>query len=201
MKLYYSPAACSLSPHIVLVESGLPYTLEKVNIKTHRTEHEGDYFSINPMGYVPALELDGGVLLTEGPAIVQYIADLAPAARLAPANGTLARYQLQSWLSFISAELHKQFTPIFRAGATEDVKATQRELIARRIDHVASQLGSQDYLMGEFSIADAYLYTALTWCQWAPIDLARWPSITAFMARMQARPGVQRALREEHLHA
>lgn len=201
MKLYYSPAACSLSPHIVLAESGLPYSLEKVDLKTHRTEGGADFNAINPKGYVPALLLEGGVLLTEGPAIVQYIADQAPAAQLAPANGTLARYQLQGWLNFISTELHKQFSPLFKPGSSEELKAAQREVIAQRIDYLAAQLGSQDYLMGGFSVADAYLFTVLNWCQWVAIDLARWPTISAFMARMHARPGVARAMHEEHLRA
>ena len=199
MKLYYSPAACSLSPHIALAESGLPYTLEKVDLKSHRAQHEGDFYAINPKGYVPALLLDNGVLLTEGPAIVQYIADQAPAAKLAPANGSLERYQLQSWLNFISTELHKQFSPLFKEDSSEDVKAAQRTLIGQRLDYVAAQLGSKDYLMGDFSVADAYLFTILNWGQWVGIDVARWPTLTSFMARVAARPGAQKALKEEHL--
>jgi glutathione S-transferase len=199
MKLYYSPAACSLSPHIALAESGLDYTLEKVNLKDHTAQHEGDFYAINPKGYVPALRLADGTLLTEGPAIVQYIADQAPAARLAPPNGTLPRYQLQSWLNFISTEVHKQFSPLFKADATEDAKAAARAQIGKRLDYIAEQLAGKDYLMGEFSVADGYLYTVLSWGQWTAIDIAQWPALTAFMQRMQGRAGVQRALKEEHL--
>jgi len=199
MKLYYSPAACSLSPHIALAESGLDYTLEKVNLKDHTAQHEGDFYAINPKGYVPALRLADGTLLTEGPAIVQYIADQAPAARLAPPNGTLPRYQLQSWLNFISTEVHKQFSPLFKADATEDAKAAARAQIGKRLDYIAEQLAGKDYLMGEFSVADGYLYTVLSWGQWTAIEIAQWPALTAFMQRMRARAGVQRALKEEHL--
>ncbi|MEG0820886.1 MAG: glutathione transferase GstA [Burkholderiaceae bacterium] len=199
MKLYYSPAACSLSPHIALAESGLPYTLEKVDLKSHRAQHEGDFYAINPKGYVPALALDSGVLLTEGPAIVQYIADQAPAAKLAPANGTIERYQLQSWLNFISTELHKQFSPLFKDGSSDEIKAAQRAVIGQRLDYVAKQLGTKDYLMGEFSVADGYLFTVMNWGQWVAIDIAQWPTLAAFMARVAARPAVQKALQEEHL--
>ena len=199
MKLYYSPAACSLSPHIALAESGLEYSLEKVDLRSHQAQHEGDFYAINPKGYVPALLTNQGVLLTEGPAIVQYIADLAPAAKLAPANGTMARYQLQSWLNFISTELHKQFSPLFKPEASEELKLAQRAAIGKRLDYVAEQLDGRDFLMGEFSVADAYLFTVLNWGHWVAIDIAQWPVLAAFMARVKARPGVQKALREEHL--
>lgn len=199
MKLYYSPAACSLSPHIALAESGLEYSLEKVDLRSHQAQHEGDFYAINPKGYVPALLTDEGVLLTEGPAIVQYIADLAPAAKLAPPNGSLPRYQLQSWLNFISTELHKQFSPLFKPDASAELKAAQRAVIGKRLDYVVEQLKGQDFLMGEFSVADAYLFTVLNWGQWVDIDIAQWPALAAFMARVQARPGVQKALKEEHL--
>lgn len=199
MKLYYSPAACSLSPHIALAESGLQYSLEKVDLRSHQAQHEGDFYAINPKGYVPALLTDEGVLLTEGPAIVQYIADLAPAAKLAPANGTMARYQLQSWLNFISTELHKQFSPLFKPDSSEELKAAQRAVIGKRLDYVVEQLEGRDFLMGEFSVADGYLFTVLNWGQWVGIDIAQWPTLAAFMARIQARTGVQKALKEEHL--
>lgn len=201
MKLYYSPAACSLSPHIALAESGLEYSLEKVDLRSHQAQHEGDFYAINPKGYVPALLTEEGVLLTEGPAIVQYIADRAPAAKLAPANGSLPRYQLQSWLNFISTELHKQFSPLFKPDSREELKTAQRAVIAKRLDYVVEELGTRDFLMGDFSVADGYLFTVLNWGQWVGVDVARWPSLTAFMERVRARPGVQRAMKEEHLSA
>lgn len=156
MKLYFAPGACSLSPHIALREAGLPFTAVKVNVTTKEMEGGGDYRTVNPKGYVPALGLDDGGVLTEGPAIVQYIADRAPASKLAPANGTIERYRLQEWLNFITSELHKQFSPLFDASYPEELKARQRERIGGRLEWVAQQLGNQPYLMGEtFTVADA----------------------------------------------
>jgi glutathione S-transferase len=200
MKLYYSPSACSLSPHIVLSEAGLPYTLVKVDLKSKAMDGGGTFATVNAKGYVPTLELDDGQVLTEGPAIVQYIADQAPASGLAPANGTMARYRLQEWLNFISTELHKQYSPLFNPAMPEEVKAMQRDKIAGRFDWVVKQLGDKPYLTGDtFTVADAYLFTVLGWCKFAGIDLGRWPALGAYVARVGARPKVLAALKEEGL--
>ncbi len=200
MRLYYSPGACSLSPHIVAREAGIPIELVKVDLKSHRLDDGADYTRINGKGYVPALALDDGTLLTEGPAIVQYLADRAPAAGLAPANGTIERYRLQEWLNFLTAELHKSFSPLFKPAAAEGWKEAARDNIARRFDWIAERLGPEAYLTGgQFTVADAYLFTLLNWCQWTGVDLARWPALKAYHARVAARPKVQEALRAEGL--
>lgn len=200
MKLYYGPGACSLSPHIVLREAGLPFTAIKVDLRSKAMDGGGDFRSINPKGYVPALQLDDGTVLTEGPAIVQYIADQAPAAQLAPANGTLARYQLQEWLNFITSELHKQFSPLFDATMPEEVKAKQRDKLGQRFDWISTQLEGKDYLTGaQFTVADAYLFTVLRWSQWTGIDIAKWPVLQQYQARVEARPKVREALVAEGL--
>ena len=200
MKLYYGPGACSLSPHIVLREAGLPFTAIKVDLRSKAMDGGGDFRSINPKGYVPALQLDDGTVLTEGPAIVQYIADQAPAAQLAPANGTLARYQLQEWLNFITSELHKQFSPLFDATMPEEVKAKQRDKLGQRFDWISTQLEGKDYLTGaQFTVADAYLFTVLRWGQWTGIDIAKWPVLQNYQARVEARPKVREALVAEGL--
>lgn len=200
MKLYYSPGACSLSPHIALREAGLDFSLVKVSTKTKLMEDGGDFRTVNPKGYVPVLELDNGVRLTEGPAIVQYIADLAPASGLAPANGDLPRYQLQEWLNFITSEIHKQFSPLFYPTTSEEVKQQQRDKLATRFDWIDQQLSGKDYLMGStFTVADAYLFTVLNWARPTGIDLARWPAVQRFMAKVAARPSVQAALKAEGL--
>ena len=200
MKLYYGPGACSLSPHIVLREAGLPFTAIKVDLRSKAMEGGGDFRSFNPKGYVPALQLDDGTVLTEGPAIVQYIADQAPAAQLAPANGTLARYQMQEWLNFITSELHKQFSPLFDATTPEEVKAKQRDKLGQRFDWISTQLEGKDYLTGaQFTVADAYLFTVLRWCQWTGIDIAKWPVLQQYQARVEARPKVREALVAEGL--
>jgi len=158
MKLYYAPGACSLSPHIALREAGLAFTPVKVDLKAHQVDGGGDFYAVSPKGYVPVLELDDGTTLTEGPAIVQYIADQAPATQLAPPNGTIARYKLQEWLNFITAELHKQYSPLFDSSSPEDVKTKQRDKIAKRHDWVVQQLGDREFLTGStFTVADAYL--------------------------------------------
>ena len=200
MKLYYSPGACSLSPHIVLLEAGLKGTLVKVDTKTHKTEDGGDYYAVNSKGYVPLLELDDGDRLSEGPAIVQYLADRNPASKLAPAAGTMERYHLQEWLNFITAELHKQFSPLFYATTPAEYKETLKEKIGKRFDWVAEQLKGKDYLMGStFTVADAYLFTMLTWTKHVGIDLARRPVLTAYQARVAARPKVRDAMIAEGL--
>ena len=199
MKLYYKAGACSLSPHIVLAESGLDYSIEAVDLQTKKTEKDTDFWKVNPNGYVPALLLDNDELLTEGPAIVQYIADLVPGKKLAPAAGSFERVRLQEWLNFISSELHKSFSPLFSPKAPEEWKTTMRELINRRIDVVVEKLGAHDYLMGDFSVADAYLFTVLGWGRWVGIDVTTRPTIVAYLARVSGRPAVQQALKEEGL--
>lgn len=200
MKLFYAPGACSLSPHIALLESGLEATLVKVDTKGHKTESGGDYYAVNPKGYVPLLELDDGDRLTEGPAIVQYIADRNPKSKLAPAAGTMERYHLQEWLNFITAELHKQFSPLFQAATPAEYKEMLKEKIGKRFDWVAEQLKGKDYLMGDtFTVADAYLFTLLTWTKHVGIDLARWPVLGAYKARVAARPKVREAMIAEGL--
>jgi len=199
MKLYYSPGACSLSPHIVLCEAGLPHDLIKVDLKTKRTEFGDDFLAINPKGYVPTLRLDEGAVLTEGPAIVQYLADLVPAAGLAPTTGTLERTRLQEWLNFISTEVHKGFSPLFRKPPAE-WEAVLRETLTRRLAHVATELDRSPFLLGDtFSVADAYLFTVLNWAKWVKLDLTPWPVLGDYLARVAARPGVQKALKTEGL--
>ena len=200
MKLFLKPGACSLSPHIVLEELGLSYETEVVDLKTKQTASGQDYLALNPKGYVPALQLDGGQLLTEGPAIVQYLADLAPEKKLAPANGSLARYELQSWLTFIGTELHKNFSPFFNPAATPEWKAAARANLERRLAHVEQQLTGCDYLLGaDFSVADAYLFTVLGWSKFIGLDLGAWPALPPYLARVAARPAVQAALKAEGL--
>ena len=200
MKLYYAPGVCSLSPHIVLQESGLPFELVKTDIRAKTTEGGGDYKKTNPLGYVPALALDDGTILTEGPAIVQYVADKAPEKKLAPANGTLDRYKLQSWLNFLSSELHKGFSPLFNPAMPEEAKTIAKERLATRFAHLEAHFAKSDYIMGkEFSLPDAYAFTVLRWTAPTKIDLAPYPHIQAFMKRMQARPAVQAAMKAEGL--
>lgn len=200
MKLYYSPGACSLSPHIVLHEAGLPFTAVLASTKTHKLPDGTDYYSINPLGYVPLLELDDGTRLGEGPAIVQYIADQVPHKQLAPANGTLARYQMQSWLNFIATELHKGFGPLFNPATPADYKPALIERLRSRLAWVDQELAGKPYLMGEsFSVADAYLFTVTGWAGHVKVDLSDLKNIAAFRQRMSARPGVQAALRAEGL--
>jgi glutathione S-transferase len=200
MKLYYKPGACSLSPHIVLEEAGLPYEAEAVDLKTKVTASGSDFTQTNPKGYVPALVLDSGELLTEGPAIVQYLADRVPEKKLAPANGTVARYQLQSWLNFISTELHKSCSPFFNPASGDAWKEVARANLERRLEHIDRELAGRSYLLGEdFSVADAYLFTVLSWMGFIKFDLARFANLTAFQARVAARPAVQAALKAEGL--
>ena len=200
MKLFIKPGACSLSPHIVLEELGLPYETEVVDLAKKTTASGQDFLAINPKGYVPALQLDSGELLTEGPAIVQYLADLAPEKQLAPANGSVARYQLQSWLTFIGTEVHKSFSPFFNPKAPQEWKDIARANLERRLAYVAQQLEGRDYLLGsEFSVADAYLFTVLNWSKFIKLDLGAWPLLVAYQARVAARPAVQAALKAEGL--
>ncbi len=200
MKLYYSPGACSLSPHIVLRESGLAFQLALASTKTHKLADGTDYYTINAKGYVPLLELDNGERLSEGPAIVQYIADQVPEKALAPANGSMARYRLQEWLNFITSELHKGFSPLFNPATPEDYKPLVKERLGSRLKWVDEQLEGRAYLMGEqFTVADAYLFTVTNWCKFVGLDIAALKNLGAFMGRVAARPAVQQALKAEGL--
>jgi glutathione S-transferase len=200
MKLYYSTGTCSLSPHIVAREAGLPLTLVRVDTKSKKTANDDDYWAVNGKGYVPTLELDDGSRLTEGPAIVQYLADRVPQKQLAPAHGTMERYRLQEWLNFITSEIHKQFSPLFDPSMPDEAKAKFRDKLAGRFDWIVKQLGDRPYLMGStFSVADAYLFTVLNWSKWTGIDMSRWPVLQEYVARIAARPEVQTAMKEEGL--
>ncbi|MBC7992574.1 MAG: glutathione transferase GstA [Rhizobacter sp.] len=200
MKLYYSTGACSLSPHIALREAGLPFELVLASTKTHKLTDGTDYYTINPKGYVPLLELDNGERLAEGPAIVQYIADQAPAKNLAPANGTMARYRLQEWLTFIGTEIHKSFSPLFVPSTTEEMRAAAKTRLQGRLSYVDEQLAGKQYLMGDsFSVADGYLFTVTSWARPTGVDISSLAHLTAFMARMAARPAVQEAMKAEGL--
>jgi glutathione S-transferase len=200
MKLYYSPGACSLSPHIVAIEAGLPLELEKVDLASHKTEGGQDFTTVNPKGYVPALRLDDGSVLTEGPAIVQYLADQKPATGLAPAAGTMERYRLQEWLTFIGTELHKSFGTLFNKTSSDDAKQTAKVNIAKRLGYLNEQLANRQFLLGgNFTVADAYAFTIVNWTNFVGIDLKPYPNVGAYMARIGARPKVQETLRAEGL--
>jgi glutathione S-transferase len=200
MKLYFSPGACSLSPHIVLNESGLPFERVKTDTKTKLTESGGDFRQVNPLGYVPVLELDDGTKLTEGPAIVQYIADQVPGKNLAPPAGTMERTRLQSWLNFVSSEMHKGFSPLFNPSMPEEGKKIYRDRLATRFAHLNTHFADNDYLMGkEFSVADAYLFTISNWAARTNVDLSPFANVLAYRKRVGARPAVQAALQAEGL--
>lgn len=200
MKLYFAPGACSLSPHIALCESGLTFETEQVDLREKKTKFGADFLPVNPMGKVPALMLDEGGVLTEGPAIVQYIADQAPHSELAPKNGTLERYRLQEWLNFISTEMHKTFSPLFRPNTPDAFKAITRETLDKSFGHVEARLARRDYLMGDrFTVADCYLYVMLRWADSLKLDMTRFDALAAFRTRVEARPKVQLALKAEGL--
>ena len=199
MKLYYSPGACSLAPHIALNEAGLPYEAVKVDLRKHVLADGTDYTTINPKGYVPLLELDDGQHLSEAAVILQYIADRKPGS-LAPAHGTMERYRVMEWLNFIATELHKQFGPLWYPDTPEATRDKQRATLAKRFDHVSKTLSAQPYLTGEaFGIADAYLFTILNWAGMLKVDLSPWPALQNFLARVAARPHVHAALVAEGL--
>jgi glutathione S-transferase len=199
-KLYYSPGACSLSPHIVLREAGLPFSLVLASTKTKKLADGSDYLAINSKGYVPLLELDDGQRLSEGPAIVQYIADQAPATGLAPAAGTMARYRLMEWLNFITSELHKGFSPLFTPGMPDEAKAMAQKKLGERLAWVDGQLAGKDYLMGDtFTVADAYLFTVAGWGKYVGVDISGLQNLAAYMGRVAARPAVHDALKAEGL--
>jgi len=200
MKLYYSPGACSLSPHIVLREAGLKFEPVLASTKTHKLQDGTDFYTINARGYVPVLELDNGERLTEGPAIVQYIADLAPDKKLAPANGTFERARLQQWLNFTTSEIHKTYSPLFNPAVPEEYKTIAKAKLVDRYRWVDAQLEGKSFLLGDsFSVADAYLFTVTNWAKFVGIDLAPCKNVNAFMARMAARPAVQEAMKAEGL--
>jgi len=197
MKLYFAPMTCSLSPHIALRELGLNFELIRVNNKTKRTADGCHFMDINPKGYVAALVLDNGEVLTEGAVIAQYIADQVPGNALAPANGTWERVRLQEWLNFITSEVHSGCSPLFNAQIPDETKAIFRARLFKRFDYLSENLGEKDYLMGGFTLADGYLFTVLKWLPFFNIDINQWPILARFMARVEARPSVQAALAAE----
>lgn len=199
MELYFAPMSCSLATRIALYESGLDATFHQVTLSTKQTADGRDYLTINPKGQVPALRTASGDILTEGPAVLQYVADLAPGSRLAPAAGSPERYRLQQWLNYISTEVHKAvFYMIFSPASPPEVKAFARESLApARYDHLSAHLADRDFLLDGFTVADAYLVTTLNWAVPAGIDLARWPVLAAYRDRLMQRPAVARAVGEE----
>ena len=200
MKLYYSPGACSLSPHIALLEAGLPYDLVKVDLRAKKLENGDDYLKVNPKGQVPALALDNGELATEGPVIVQMIADKVPGKNLAPARDSAERYKLQEWLNYITGELHKNFGPMFSPVLADDAKAFFKDRVMGKFRYLDGQLAGRDYLMGkQFTVADGYLFTMLCWADRMKFDLSAMPNLLAYKSRVAARPKVQEALTKEGL--
>lgn len=200
MKLYVSPGACSLAPHIALTIAGLPFTVERVSLKSKALAGGGDFREINDKGSVPALQLDDGRVLTEAAVLLQYIADQAPESGLAPAHGSFERYQVMEWLNYIATEVHKRFTPIFTPGCTEEGRQAAWSALARPLGYLAGKLENQQFLMGErFNIADLYLFTVLNWVGFAKFSLEGWPALQAYQARVAAIPAVQEALRAEGL--
>jgi glutathione S-transferase len=202
MKLYFAPGACSLSPHIILRETGMNFDLEQVNNQEKKTKSGTDYWTINAKGQVPVLELDNGERITEGPVIVQYLADQKPSAGLVPAAGTIERYRVQEWLNFVTSELHKSLGPIFRPTTPDAYKTISRENLGKRFDWLNKHFGGgRQYLMGDkFTVADAYLFTVLRWLPRAGMDVATWPNLKAYVERVAARPKVQEALKAEGLN-
>ena len=201
MKLYFSPGACSLSPHIVLREAGMDFALERVDLQAKKLKESGaDFLAVNPKGQVPVLELDNGERLTEGPAIVQYIADQKPASGLAPANGTMARYHTQEWLNFVTSDLHKVFAPLFRPTTPDEFVKITKENLANKFAFLDKHLAGKQYLMGDkFTVTDAYCFTVTGWTKYKEIDLGRWPNLKAYMDRVASRPKVQEAMKAEGL--
>lgn len=201
MKLYYSPGTCALSPHIVLREAGLPFELVRVDLRTKQLKDGGaSFLDINPKGFVPVLELDDGERFTEGPAIVQYLADQKPESGLIPPPGTMERYRALEWLNYISTEVHKGHSPLFNPKAPEEWKAVVKEQLARQFGYLTERLAGKEHAMGErFTVVDAYLYTVLRWPKLVGIDLAAWPALVAYSQRIEARPAVIEALKAERL--
>ena len=200
MKLYYSPGACSLSPHIAMYEAGLAFEAIMAPTKTHKLPDGSDYYAVNPLGYVPFLTLDDGRSLHEGPAIVQYIADQAPEKKLAPTNGTYERYKLQEWLNLVGTELHRSFSPLFVPTTHPDTKATALERLQGRLKWVDGELAGKQYLMGDqFTVADGYLFVVTNWAPFVGLDLSPYPNLVAYRARVGARPAVIAAMKAEGL--
>lgn len=200
MKLYFTPGACSLSPHIVLREAQLPFELSKVDLAARKTETGANFIDINPKGQVPTLELDDGSFLTEVPAIVQYLADRKPGTNLVPAAGTIGRYRLQEWLNFITAELHKGLAPLFRSDMPDAAKQIIKHTIASKFDYLDRHFADHQYLLdGHFSVADSYAFTVISWTRLFDIDLTPWPNLKNYMERIAARPSVREALKAEGL--
>jgi glutathione S-transferase len=200
MRLFYASGACSLSPHIVAREAGIEVVLQKVDLKTKTIATEGDFLAINPKGSVPALELDNGEILTEGPTIVQYLADLKPQSGLAPPSGTMARYRLQEMLGYINSELHKSYSPLFRPETPPQTRSERQEYSIRRYALPDKQLEGRQYLFGDtFTVADAYLFTVTSWAQHVKLDLSQFANLQAFQRRVAARPAVQAAMKAEGL--
>jgi glutathione S-transferase len=200
MKLYYFTGACSMSPHIVALEAGVAVTLVKTDVKTKKTAEGADYLSINSKGSVPALQLDDGRVLTEGPAIVQYLADLKPDSKLAPKAGTFERYQLMEILNYITSEIHKTFSPLFNPATTPEGREATIATLGKKFDWISGFLGNKTYLLGDtFTVADAYLFTVVNWSHFVKVDLSKWPALVAYQARVASRPKVQEALKAEGL--
>lgn len=200
MKLYYSPGACSLASHIALYETGLPFEIDRLIKTTKMTVGGEDFMKINPKGYVPTIKLDDGSILTEGAAVLQYIADQKPDSGLAPKAGTMERYRLQEWLTFIGTEIHKSFSPMFNKDTTEEVKNNARNNLTKRLAHVETQLANKPYLMGDhFTVADAYLFVVVNWSNHVGFDLGPFPKLKEYLARIAARPAVQAAMKAEGL--
>lgn len=200
MKLYFSPGACSLAPHIALLATGLPFTTERVSLRTKQTASGEDFRALSPKGYVPALALEDGRVLTENQVILQYLADQAPASGLAPAYGSVERYELMEWLAWLSTELHKRFSPLFTPGATEQGKEAAWAALAAPLTFVANHLGNDGYLTGSsFTVADTYLFAVLNWVGFAGFSLDAWPALQAYQARVAELPVVREALRREGL--
>jgi len=200
-KLYFSPGACSLSPHIILREAGFDFELQRVDLAQKKLKPgDADFLAINPKGQVPVLQLDSGETLTEGPAILQYIADQKPASGLAPANGTMARYHLQEWLNYVTSELHKVFAPLFRPNTPDEFAKITKENLANKFTFLDKHLASRQFLLGDkFSLPDAYCFVITGWSKYKDIDLSRWPNLNAYMGRVAARPKVQEAMKAEGL--
>lgn len=200
MKLFYSPGACSLASHIALREAGVEFEAVKVEGRGQKTAGGEDYASVTAKGYVPALRLDDGSVLTEGTAILPFVADLKPDSGLAPAAGTMARYRLHEWLGYINSEIHKNFSPFFTPGTTDEQKAAAKAALTRRVDYAQAQLAEQPFLLGEnFTVADAYLFTVLGWFKFVGVDLGQWPGLQAYHGRIASRPAVLAALKAEGL--
>ena len=200
MKLYFSPGACSLAVHITLHEAGMTFTPVKAPTRTHLLEDGTDYYSINPLGYVPLLELNDGTRLAEGPAILQYIADQVPEKNLAPANGTFERYKMQEWLTFVGTEVHKNFSPLFVPGTPADTKSAAQATIHKRLAWVNGELAGKQYLMGDvFNVADGYMFTVTNWAGYVNMDLSAYTHLVAYRTRVAARPAVVAAMKAEGL--